>query len=139
VGSVDVHCVDHCLHFQVQPQVLVNLKTWPWIYFSGAGVAGLAGVAFELVKKDETKAFLASCAYLTGMLASVVFGSIRCHAGAQSRLLDDRREREGRRLCLKIGLIWWVIGMILAASYFRLATVLRGKSSTDGKSHGYGH
>jgi hypothetical protein len=31
-------------------------------------------VKFELAKKDPRKAFFASCAYLTGMLTSVVFG-----------------------------------------------------------------
>src|SRR5262249_23937106 len=63
------------LTFRVQPQILANLKTWPWGFvFPTLVVAGLAGLAFELIRKDEPKAFLASCTYLAGMLTSTVFG-----------------------------------------------------------------
>jgi len=128
--------------FKVQPQVLVNLKTWPWGFiFPALAVAGLAGVAFELVKKDETKAFLASCAYLTGMLASVVFGLYPMVMPARNLVYSMTvASAKAGDYGLKIGLIWWVIGMILAASYFRLVyRSFAGKVSTDGKSHGYGH
>jgi len=37
-------------------------------------VAGFAAVKFELHRKNERNAFLASCTYFLGMLTSVVFG-----------------------------------------------------------------
>jgi cytochrome d ubiquinol oxidase subunit II len=61
--------------FKVQPQVKENFTTWPWgIVFPLLAVAGVAGGQFELAKRDQRRAFLASCTYLTGMLTSVVFG-----------------------------------------------------------------
>src|SRR5262249_208739 len=61
--------------FRIQPQVMANFRTWPvGAILPVLAVAGLAGVKYELAKKDEKKAFFASCAYLTGMLTSVVFG-----------------------------------------------------------------
>lgn len=61
--------------FRIQPQVKENFVTWPWGFvFPLLAVAGIAGVRFELVRRDERKAFFASCAYLTGMLTSVGFG-----------------------------------------------------------------
>ena len=40
---------------------------------------------------------------------------------------------------LKIGLAWWVLGMILAAGYFTYVyRSFAGKVSVDKDSHGYG-
>src|SRR5438445_686685 len=61
--------------FKIQSQVKENFVTWPWgLIFPFLAIAGIVGVRFELVKRDERKAFFASCAYLMGMLTSVVFG-----------------------------------------------------------------
>ena len=128
--------------FKVQPQVLANFKTWPWgLVFPMLAVAGLAGVAFELVKRDEKKAFLASCAYLTGMLTSVVFGVYPMVLPARNPLYRMTvTSAKAGDYGLKIGLIWWVIGMILAAGYFRFVyRSFAGKVSVDDKEHGYGH
>ena len=63
--------------FQVQPQVTENFTTWPrGTVFPLLALAGAAGVKFELAKKDKRKAYFASCAYLTGMLTSVVLAFI---------------------------------------------------------------
>ena len=128
--------------FKVQPQVLANFKTWPWgLLFPMLAVAGLAGVAFELVKRDEKKAFLASCAYLTGMLTSVVFGVYPMVLPARNPLYRMTvTSAKAGDYGLKIGLIWWVLGMILAAGYFRFVyRSFAGKVSVDDKEHGYGH
>src|SRR6266850_720363 len=61
--------------FRVQPQLKENFSIWPGGFvFPLLAVAGIAGVVFELRRHDEKKAFFASCAYLMGMLTSVVFG-----------------------------------------------------------------
>jgi cytochrome d ubiquinol oxidase subunit II len=63
--------------FQVQPQVTENFTTRPrGTVFPLLALAGAAGVKFELAKKDKRKAYFASCAYLTGMLTSVVLAFI---------------------------------------------------------------
>ena len=61
--------------FSVQPQVGANLSADPWGFvFPLLAVCGLAGVRRSLSKTNEAHAFFASCAYLAGMLTSVVFG-----------------------------------------------------------------
>jgi len=141
-GVLPFTAIVTAITFQVQPQVLVNLKTWPWGFvFPALAVAGLGGVAFELVKKNEAKAFLASCAYLAGMLTSVVFGLYPMVMPARDPMYSMTvASAKAADYGLKVGLIWWTIGMILAAGYFRFVyRSFAGKVSTDGKSHGYGH
>jgi cytochrome d ubiquinol oxidase subunit II len=106
--------------FQVQPQLKENLITWRWgLIFPLLAVAGLAGIQFELIKKNQRNAFLASCAYLAGMLTSVVFGVYPMVLPARNTMysLTVTTAKAGA-YGLKVGLIWWVIGMILAAGYF---------------------
>jgi cytochrome d ubiquinol oxidase subunit II len=128
--------------FNVQPQVRENFMTWPWgMIFPVLAVAGLAGVAFELRKREERKAFLASCAYLTGMLTSVVFGVYPMVLPARNPIysLTVTTAKAGN-YGLKIGLIWWALGMIFAAGYFTIVyRSFAGKVQVDKDSHGYGH
>ena len=106
--------------FKVQPQVKENFVTWPWGFiFPLLAVAGIAGVRFEMVKCDERKAFFASCAYLTGMLASVVFGLYPLVLPARNPVysLTVASAKTGD-YGLKIGVMWWTIAILLAAGYF---------------------
>lgn len=125
--------------FQVQPQVLINMKNWPLgLVFPLLAVAGLAGVIFEVRKRDEQKAFFASCAYLTGMLTSVVFGVYPMVLPARDPLysLTVTGAKAGA-YGLKIGLIWWTIGMLLAAGYFTLVyRSFAGKVVVEKNGHG---
>jgi cytochrome d ubiquinol oxidase subunit II len=127
--------------FNVQPQVKENFTTWPWgLIFPLLAVAGLAGVAFELRKKEERRAFLASCAYLTGMLTSVVFGVYPMVLPARNPMysLTVATAKAGD-YGLKIGLTWWILGMILAAGYFTFVyRSFKGKVVVDKDPHGYG-
>jgi len=128
--------------FRVQPQVLVNLKTWPWGFiFPALAVAGLAGLAFELIRKDEVKAFFASCAYLAGMLTSAGFGVYPMVLPARNPAFSMTiASAKASDYGLKIGLAWWVIGMTLATGYFRFVyRSFAGKVSVDAKEQGYGH
>ena len=124
--------------FQIQPQINANFKAWPWGFiFPALAVAGLAGVKYALAKRDQRKAFLASCAYLTGMLASVVFGVYPMvlparHPEYSLTVLSAKASLYG----LQIGLIWWAIGMVLAAGYFTyLYRSFAGKVAVDTNSH----
>ena len=106
--------------FRVQPQVTANFQTWPVGYILPLlAVAGLAGVPFELRRKNQLNAFFASCAYILGMLTSVVFGVYPMVLPARDPAfaLTVHGAKAGA-YGLKVGLIWWGIGMILAAIYF---------------------
>jgi cytochrome d ubiquinol oxidase subunit II len=108
------------LTFGVQPQVVANFQTWPAGYVLPViAIAGLAGVQFELHRKNERNAFLASCVYLLGMLTSVVFGVYPMVLPARDRVHNlTITNAKAADYGLKIGLIWWVIGMLLATVYF---------------------
>ena len=104
----------------VQPQVARNFRLWPWGYLLPLlAVAGIAGVLWNLVKKNERLAFLSSCLYLTGMLTSVVFGVYPMVLPARNPLLAlTITSAKAGAYGLEVGLVWWVIGMILTAGYF---------------------
>jgi cytochrome d ubiquinol oxidase subunit II len=106
--------------FEIQPQVKENFVTWPWGFvFPLVAVAGIAGVRFELVKRDERKAFFASCAYLTGMLTSVVFGLYPLVLPARNPIYSlTVVNAKGADYGLRVAAAWWTIGILLAAGYF---------------------
>lgn len=125
--------------FSVQPQVSENFKTWPLGYILPLlAVAGLAGVQFELRRKNERNAFLASCAYLLGMLTSAVFGVYPMVLPARNPIYAlTVHNAKAADYGLKVGLAWWTIGMILAAVYFvHIYRSFAGKVSADSASHG---
>jgi len=127
--------------FRVQPQVKENFAAWPVGYFFPLlAVTGITGVVFELRRHDERKAFLASCAYLTGMLTSVVFGVYPMVLPARNAVYSlTVSTAKASDYGLKIGLVWWVVGMILAAGYSTYVyRSFAGKVAVDKDSHGYG-
>lgn len=125
----------------VQPRVALNFRTWLWGYLLPLlAVVGLAGVAWNLVKKNERMAFFSSCLYLVGMLTSVVFGVYPMVLPARNPVvsLTVTSARAGA-YGLRIGLVWWVIGMILAAGYFTFVyRSFAGKVQAEEELHGYG-
>ncbi len=140
-GVVALTALVTALTFQIQPQVKNNFATWPvGFIFPMLAVAGITGVLFELRKGDERKAFLASCAYLGGMLTSVVFGVYPMVLPARNPLYSlTVTSTKAADYGLKIGLAWWIFGIILAAGYFTyLYRSFAGKVVIDKDSHGYG-
>jgi cytochrome bd ubiquinol oxidase subunit II len=107
------------LTFKVQPQVKENFTTRPaGNVFPLLAVAGIAGVAFELRRRNERQAFFASCAYLTGMLTSVAFGLYPMVLPARNTAYSlTAAAAKAGDYGLKIGLVWWIFGMILIAGY----------------------
>jgi cytochrome d ubiquinol oxidase subunit II len=129
------------LTFRIQPQVAANFKTWPWAYVMPLlAVAGLAGIPFELRRKQERNAFLASCAYLLGMLTSVVFGVYPMVLPARNTLYSlTAQNAKAGAYGLRVGLIWWIVGMCLATFYFvYVYRTFAGKVSRDPDAHGHG-
>ena len=105
--------------FRVQPQVAANLAEHPWGYvFPAVALAGLA-CAWLFLGRDDVKAFLSSCAYLLGMLTSVVFGVypyvLPATNPAYSLTVYNAKAAD---YGLWIGIFWWVIGIALATGYF---------------------
>jgi cytochrome d ubiquinol oxidase subunit II len=106
--------------FKVQPAVPANLSGHPWGYiFPALALLGLAGMLWFMRKRDDLKSFLASCAYIVGMLTSVVFGLYPLVLPAStnpaySLTVDNAKAGD---YGLRIGLAWWILGMVLVAGY----------------------
>ncbi len=127
--------------FQVQAQIKENFVTWPaGLVLPVLAVAGLAGVAFELRKRQERKAFFASCLYLVGMLTSVVFGVYPMVLPARNPVYSLTVESaKAGAYGLKVGFLWWIVGMILAAVYFTFVyRSFAGKVEVESDSNGHG-
>jgi len=141
-GVVALTAIVTAVTFEVQPQVKENFLTWSWGFVLPLiAVAGLAGVAFELRKHDERKAFFASCAYLAGMLASVVFGVYPMVLPARNPVYSLTVENaKAGAYGLKVGVRWWIVGMILAAGYFTFVyRSFAGKVEVESDSNGHGY
>jgi len=127
--------------FGVQPQIMANFKTWPaGLILPAIAIAGLAGVQFELRRGKELNAFLASCGYLLGMLTSVVFGVypmvLPARNAACSLTITNAKAGD---YGLKVGIIWWIIGMLLASGYFYYVyRTFSGKISANSDTYSHG-
>jgi cytochrome d ubiquinol oxidase subunit II len=140
-GVVALTAIITAVTFHIQPQMNANFATRPWgVVFPLLAVAGLAGVLLESRKGNERKAFFASLAYLTGMLTSVAFGIYPMVLPARNRIYSMTvTSAKAGDYGLRVGLIWWVIGMILAAGYFvYVYRSFAGKVVVDKDTHGYG-
>ena len=129
------------LTFRVQLQVPANLSAHPWGYvFPALAVVGLVALRWFVPGQSAGKAFLASCVYLLGMLSSVVFGLYPYVLPANTNpayALTISNAKAGD-YGLRVGLIWWVMGMILASGYFIfLYRHFAGKVSPDEDPESY--
>ncbi len=106
---------------RLQPLVLGNLAARPWgAALPAAAVAGLVLTAILSRSRRDRGAFLASCAYLLGMMASAAFGVypyVLPAVGDPSRGLTAQGAATSS-YGLAVGLGWWLPGMVLVAVYF---------------------
>ena len=105
----------------VRPQVIENfrLRPWGWIVPIGVFVA-LVMMKIFLRKGRVLGAFLSSTAYIAAMLGGAAFAMYPYLLPAStdpSFSLTIYNSKTGP-YSLSIGLIWWVIGMVLAVAYF---------------------
>jgi len=106
--------------FKLLPSLKGNFHKYPLgLIFPTLAVAGLLAMKWFIHAKQDCAAFFASCAYLIGMLTSVTFSLYPNVLPASTNpeygltIANAKAADYG----LKIGLIWWVIGMALATCY----------------------
>ncbi len=108
------------LTYRVQPHVGESLSAHPWRFiFPAVAVAGLLGMGWFIERKNDSRAFFSSCAYIVGMLASVALGlhPYLLPASTNSAYALTIENSQAQPYGLRIGLIWWLIGMAFAISY----------------------
>jgi len=123
------------------PHVLENYSKWPVGYLVPAIVIGsLAYMYFAHSRGQEKDAFLASCTYIIGMLVGAAFALYPNVLPASTgpvlslTIYNTAAGAHG----LSVGLVWWTIGMILAAVYFVFVyRMFRGKVRLEDSDHGY--
>lgn len=106
--------------FQIQPQVPANFSAHPWGFvFPALAVAGLASAWFFLSRRREMAAFLASCAFIAGMLTSAAFGIFPyvLPSNTNPALGLNIHNTAAAEYGLRVGLVWWIPGMLLACAY----------------------
>jgi cytochrome bd ubiquinol oxidase subunit II len=107
--------------FEVQPHVEDTLYHNHWGYvFPILALAGLTSARLFMAWQNDVKSFLASCAYLLGMLTSLVFGlyPLVLPSSTDPAYALTVQSAKASDYGLRIGLVWWIVGMILVAGYF---------------------
>jgi cytochrome bd ubiquinol oxidase subunit II len=107
--------------FQVQPHIPARLGGEPWgLLFPFLAIFGLLGMRWFLYRKDELLSFLSSCLYIMGMLTSTVFGVYPyvLPSNSSPELSLTLFNAAAPSYGLKVGLVWWIIGISLVTAYF---------------------
>jgi cytochrome bd ubiquinol oxidase subunit II len=124
--------------FSLSPRMLSSFYEHPWGFvFPALAVAGLALVGYFGFKGRDRAAFLSSGAYIIGMMASTAFAVypdvLPAVQPANSLTIYNA---SGSTYGLTVGLVWWSIGMVLAAIYFVLIyRLFRGKVKLDDEGY----
>jgi cytochrome d ubiquinol oxidase subunit II len=124
--------------FSLSPGMLSSFYEHPWGFvFPALAVAGLVLVGYFGFRRRDRPAFLSSGAYIAGMMASTVFAiypNVLPAVEPENSLTVHNAS--GSTYGLTVGLIWWTIGMVLAAIYFVLIyRLFRGKVKLDDEGY----
>lgn len=125
--------------FSVQPAITASFSLRPWeIIFPILGVIGLIGMGYFNLKQQDLQAFFSSCTFIVGMLASAAItlypNVLPSVTRANSLTISNASASQYGQT---VGLVWWIVGIILAAIYFILTyRLFWGKVSVTG-TEGY--
>src|SRR5579863_434673 len=106
--------------FVVQPQIIANFLGSPWGFiFPFLALVGFAGVGFFNFRGHDLAAFFSSCTFIVGMLTSAAFGIFPMLLPGVNRVNSlTISNASSSQYGQTVGLIWWIIGIILAIIYF---------------------
>jgi cytochrome d ubiquinol oxidase subunit II len=103
-------------------------------------VVALIGISVFNGRGADRNAFTASCLYLIFMMvgaATALYPRLLPSSNDPNRDITAQSALSGPHT-LQVGLVWWAIGMVMAATYFVIVyRMFRGKVSLHGG--GYGH
>jgi cytochrome d ubiquinol oxidase subunit II len=125
----------------LRPEIYTNLLGRPWaLGFVLLMLGGLGGVAYFPRRGKELAAFLSSSAFLVGLLGATLAGvyPVWLRSTIDPAYSLTAANSAAGSYGLRVGLIWWIIGMTLATGYFvNLFRSFRGK--VDPHTEGYEH
>jgi cytochrome d ubiquinol oxidase subunit II len=125
----------------IRPVTLHNYTEHPILFVIPVLVlCALAGMRTFSIRKENLKAFLCSCLYLTLMLVGACAGlypTVLPSSISASGDITIANSLSGS-YATHAGLVWWSFGLVLAIGYFIISYgMFRGKVPTD--AEGYGH
>jgi cytochrome bd ubiquinol oxidase subunit II len=124
-----------------RPNSLQNYRTHPMAFLAPVVVIASLAIVFVALRRSAALiAFLGSCFYLAAMLAGAaagLFPALLPSVGNEGQDVTISRALAGPHT-LRVGLVWWSLGILLAFMYFSIVYWLfRGKVSQH--EEGYGH
>jgi len=125
----------------VRSDTLTNYYAYPVAFVIPAAVlVSLGGMLYFCRREADRKAFISSCAYLVSMMVGAAVSQYPRLLSSSRYLGNDLTVQNSISgpYTLRVGLIWWTVGMLLAIIYFAVIyRMFRGKVTLDGG--GYGH
>jgi len=123
----------------VRPQVLDNVRvySWGWV-IPIVVVVSLLAIFIYSRKGSDLRAFLASSVYLTAMLAGAAFALYPyvLPSSTDPSFSLTIANTAARAYGLRVGLVWWTIGIILALGYVTFVyRHFAGKVALEGEEH----
>jgi cytochrome bd ubiquinol oxidase subunit II len=116
----------------VRPEMLNNYRSYPWgALFPVTVILSLAGYAYFRTRRSDLGAFLSSSAYIAGMLGGAAFAlyPFVLPASTNSSFGLTVHNSAASAYGLRVGILWWVVGITLAIGYFSyLYRSFRGKA-----------
>jgi cytochrome d ubiquinol oxidase subunit II len=123
----------------IRPQLLDNYRRYPvgWLIPLAVWIC-LVAMAIFRSREKERAAFLSSCLYITAMLGGAAFAlyPVLLPASTDPGYSLTIQNTVTAEYGLKVGIMWWTIGMILAIGYFTyLFRSFSGKVGADTQPH----
>jgi cytochrome d ubiquinol oxidase subunit II len=125
----------------IRPDLLNNYRRHPVLYLIPALVSVFLFSMWRAHRRrNESAVFLSSCGYLAFMLvgaAAAVYPNLLTATTDPALNITVYNAHSGH-YALSVGLIWWSIGMVIAAGYFVfIYRTFRGKVMHTPQSEGY--
>ncbi len=124
-----------------RPDSLHNYQLYPMAFLSPlAVIISLIAIPIALRRRSELAAFLSSCAYLAAMLcgaAAGLFPVLLPSTIPGTASISISNALAGPHT-LRVGLVWWIFGTMLALLYFGIVYWLfRGKVAQHADTYGH--
>ena len=127
--------------FTIKPGMAANFGLYPWgLIFPVLGIAGLGGIRLFNRRHEDLRALLATGVFIIGMLGATAFALYPnlLPASSDPAYSLTIQKAAAQEYGLTVGLIWWTLGIILAAGYFvYVYRSFRGKVSLSTEGNGY--
>lgn len=107
--------------FRIQPRLTESFQARPWgSVFPVLALGGLIGIQVMNGSRKGLEAFLCSCLFILGMLTSAAFGlyPYLLPSNSDPSLSLTIYNSAAPPYGLKVGLLWFIPGMLLTTGYF---------------------